>query len=213
MSRRIPLYFLVDNSKATNGDILSIVILLLTDILKLSKYDPWLLESLEISILEFGSSEPIVSHNIESIIDYNLQIIEPTNDKRYLGKALKLLKETIKRDLIEPTSEFKGDLRPIVAIFLFGESVDDFINEFNDLNSINRKPIGIYLFGSNKDLLKKYKSISSNTFFINSVKPNEILKLLNLNLGIEEPICSKSIESFNRDLILPNHPNDLNLLP
>jgi uncharacterized protein YegL len=190
--RRQPLFILVDNSSSTVGKPIQQVNDFIASLIKEAKSDPWFLETLHISLIEYGSKFPQFIFDLEEVDKVAPLTIASTTERRYLGKALELIIEKAKTKLIPRTIENKGDWLYTVLIFLFGASEDEYQIQINELKKTNPKPHKVILIGLNKDFLQKQNDITELMFCINEIEPREILKLMNLFIE-SDPTCSEKI--------------------
>ncbi|MEJ5993303.1 VWA domain-containing protein [Pedobacter sp. Du54] len=178
--RRQPLFILVDNSSSTIGQPIQQVNDFINLLIKEAKSDPFFLEALQISLIEFGSKVPKCILGLQELDKVKLHRIFPTTEKRYLGRAIELLSGKIKKNLIPSTKDQRGDQQYFLLIFLFGESEGDYQIQISELKKGNPKPRKVILIGLNKYFLIKQKDLTKETFDMREVKSSELLKMMNL---------------------------------
>lgn len=124
MTRRLPVYLLIDTSGSMFGEPIEAVrngIQLLQSSLAA---DPYALETAWISIITFDT----VAKQITPLTEMP-SFVPPTIEATgctALGGALKLLVECVKKEVRRSTPDVKGDWRPLVFIMTDGVPTDDY---------------------------------------------------------------------------------------
>ena len=123
MSRRLPIYFLIDISESMVGEPIQQVEEGISTIIQALKTDPNALESVWISIIVFaGQSKTLVP--LQEIISFyppKFTIGGGTS----LSKGLGHLMFELRKNQVLTTPENKGDWKPIVFLFTDGVPTDD----------------------------------------------------------------------------------------
>ncbi|MCA4467705.1 hypothetical protein LDZ44_22060 [Bacteroides xylanisolvens] len=114
--RRLPIYFLVDISGASDINKLNMCLL---KILLYIREDPYMLETAYISIITIGDTAKIAL-SLTDIYGIKAIPIFHTEKGMALGKALNLLMDDIDKNVVKTTIERKGDMKPIIFLFANG---------------------------------------------------------------------------------------------
>ena len=122
--RRFPVYICIDTSNAMRGEPIEAVRDGLAGLFNSLRQNPFALEIVWISIITFDLQVREILPLTEL---YEIKLPEincPGNGASFLGAALKYIAQLIKRDVIIPIAESKGDYTPIVIIFSNGKVSD-----------------------------------------------------------------------------------------
>lgn len=114
--RRLPIYFLVDISGASDINKLNMCLL---NFLLYIRENPYMVETACISIITIGDTAKIVLPLTE-FCDIKAIPIFHTEKGMALGKALNLLMDDIDKNVVKTTIERKGDMKPIIFLFANG---------------------------------------------------------------------------------------------
>lgn len=153
MSRRLPVYLLLDTSGSMVGEPIESVKNGVQVLLSSLRQDPHALETAYISVITFNSSAqqliPLTEIATFQVPNFN------ASGTTALGEALSLTARCIEREVKKSTHEVKGDWKPLVFIMTDGEPTDDFERGLRDFNLVSK---GIVVAcavgdGARKDLL------------------------------------------------------------
>ena len=123
MSRRLPIYFLIDVSESMVGEPMMAVEEGIAAIIKELKSDPYAIETAWLSIIVFaGGAKTLVP--LQEIIHFYPPKI-PVGSGTSLGKGLGHLMFELRKNLVKTTYDQKGDWKPIVFLFTDGVPTDD----------------------------------------------------------------------------------------
>ena len=102
--------------------------------------DPYALETAFLSIIAFNHER----HQLMPLTEvYAFQQPQLTASMgTYLGKALRLLADTIDREVVKTTTEMKGDWKPLVFIMSDGKSGDSITKA---MSAIDKKKLGFVI--------------------------------------------------------------------
>ena len=152
MSRRLPIYFLIDVSESMVGEQIQLVEEGLATIIKELKSDPYALETVYISIIVFaGQSMTLVP--LTDIINFYPPKF-PIGGGTSLGNGLGQLMFELRKNVIKTTVDQKGDWKPIIFLFTDGVPTDDTriaFQEWND-NWQRQSNLVAVSFGESTDL-------------------------------------------------------------
>lgn len=130
MSRRLPIYFLIDISESMVGEPIQQVEEGLSTIIQALKTDPVAMETVYVSIIVFaGEAKTLIP--LQEIINFYPPKF-PIGSGTSLSKGLGHLMYELRRNIIKTTPEQKGDWKPIVFLFTDGVPTDETHNAINE---------------------------------------------------------------------------------
>ena len=198
--RRLPIYFLVDISEASDINQLNIC---LKKFLLCIREDPYMLETAYISIITIGDTAKITL-SLTDICGIKAIPIFHEEKGMALGKALNLLMDDIDRNVVKTTIEHKGDWKPIIFLFANGMPTGNItlaLKKWNrnflyksTLVSVARKNVA--------NLLEPISNCVLPQTDLTMSKLPELLKKI-VFMPVEAPLCSSQQEyrdNFNREL-------------
>ncbi|MCO5240085.1 MAG: VWA domain-containing protein [Chitinophagaceae bacterium] len=130
MTRRLPIYFLIDVSESMVGEQIQLVEEGLATIIKELKADPYALETVHISIIVFAGQAMTLVPLTDIINFYPPKF--PIGGGTSLGVGLGQLMYELRKNTIKTTAEQKGDWKPIIFLFTDGVPTDDIKAAFNE---------------------------------------------------------------------------------
>lgn len=209
--RRLPVYLLLDTSGGMFGEPIQALNNALSGLVNTLRADPMALDSVHLSIITFGK-EAIELIPLTEIALFQLpEIICPQTAPRHTGRALELLYENAKRDLIKSTSTQKGDWKPLLFIFTKGAPNDklDFANAVPKIKSLQFGAIVSCAAGYIKDefLLKQ---LSDNVLHLDNADSHTIKQFFK---WVSETIGEGGkTQGTGESMILPPPPSELTLV-
>lgn len=122
--RRLPVYILLDTSGSMKGEPIESVNVGMHSLLDALRQDPYALECVHICVITFDTQAQVHMPltPLESVQFSDLEI--PESGATMLGEALFLLIQQVEYDLIETSSETKGDWRPLMFLMTDGSPSD-----------------------------------------------------------------------------------------
>jgi uncharacterized protein YegL len=172
VSRRLPVYFLLDISGSMMGQPIESVRQGVKAVINDLKTEPQAMETAYISIITFGSEarQIIPLTDILSFQEPNLDVSGTTS----LGAALSILDNCLENEVKKSTSTQKGDYKPLVILMTDGEPTDNWEGPANIIKSKSGKFANILAVGCgpqvNDATLKKISEVSLK---MESIQPND----------------------------------------
>ncbi len=122
--RRLPVYFLLDTSGSMNGEPIQALNNALSGMINNLRTDAQALDSLWLCIITFDRHvNEIVP--LTELVNFQLpEIICPKSGPTHTGKALEILYQKVKSDVIKSTTTQKGDWKPLFFLFTDGKPSD-----------------------------------------------------------------------------------------
>lgn len=138
MSRRLPVYLLLDTSGSMYGEPIEAVKNGVQAMFTALRSDPYALETAHISVITFDSKaqQVVPLTEVSTVQAPNIS----ANGCTALGEALELLAKKIDTEVTKTTHEVKGDWKPLVFILTDGSPTDDITK---GIEAIKKCKIGI----------------------------------------------------------------------
>lgn len=169
--RRLPLYILLDCSRAMAGQPINAMAEGLEMIHRTLMADPMAVETIWINIIYY--SDYVDQTGLFPISEFVPPKLVVGGARRAMGAALHVLIESIQKDLVLTTPSQHGDFRPLVFILTGGSSTDHYGYELNRLKSLqgNHKPTIIVLASRNDVDTTMLHEITDNVFLLREITP------------------------------------------
>ena len=122
--RRLPVYFLLDTSGSMYGEPIQALNNALSGMINTLRSDAQALDSLWISIITYDREVKEVVPLTELVSFQLPEITCPQSGPTHTGKALEMLHQKVKSDIIKGSPTQKGDWKPLFFLFTDGKPND-----------------------------------------------------------------------------------------
>jgi len=187
-NRRLLVYILVDCSKSMSGDPIELVKTRINAIHSEWMNDPCALEQVWISVITFSEKVRQVVP-LTDLQEFTTPEFSVANG-RALGAALRLLSESLGREISRRTNQQKGDWHPIVFILTNGSPTDSWQEAAADLKSKYKPTIIAVACGDDTDLTA-LGALTDTVLEMREMSPNDFSKFFWWSGSESWPISSK----------------------
>ena len=165
MTRRLPVYLVLDTSGSMTGEPIEAVKNGLSTLLTALRSDPHALETAYLSVITFDSdaAQIVPLTDLASFQEPSLAAQGTTS----LGEALTLLANCIDKEVKKSTPEQKGDWKPLVFFMTDGQPTDDWQRGLNDFKSKKTGMVVACAAGSGADTTV-LKQITDNVVMLDT---------------------------------------------
>jgi len=124
MSRRLPVYLLIDSSGSMQGEPIHAVNVGISSMLTALRQDPYALESVYLSLITFDREvkEILPLTPLESAQFSEIEL--PRSGATHMGEALEFVVDKVAKNVIKSSGDTKGDFRPMLFIMTDGSPSD-----------------------------------------------------------------------------------------
>jgi uncharacterized protein YegL len=213
MSRRLPVYLLIDSSGSMRGEPIHAVNVGISSMLSALRQDPYALESVYLSLITFNNKIdellPLTPLDQAQISDITI----PQSGATHMGEALEFLVDKVEQNVSKSSENVKGDFRPMLFIMTDGSPSDlmAFRDSIPKINACNFAEI-IACAAGPKANTSYLKQITNNVVELDNMESSAFAQFFkwvsdsitagSISAGIEGPM----------DNNLPPPPPEINLV-
>ena len=120
MSRRLPVYLLIDSSGSMHGEPIHAVNVGISSMMSALRQDPYALESVHLSLITFDREikELLPLTPLEQAQINEIEL--PRSGATHMGEGLEFLAQKVQQNVIKSSEEVKGDFRPMLFFMTDG---------------------------------------------------------------------------------------------
>lgn len=177
MSRRLPVYLLIDTSGSMLGEPIESVKVGISDMVAMLRTDPYALETIAFSIITYDREVKQILP-LTSLPDLQLPLIQvPESGPTLMGAALELLYDCYKSEVNMGSSEQKGDWMPLLFLLTDGKPSDimAYDNVIPKIKSLHFSNI-IACAAGPKAKAEPLKKLTDNVFSLETMDSNTFKK-------------------------------------
>ena len=212
MSRRLPVYLLLDVSGSMRGAPIEAVREGVDLLVSSLRGDPYALETAYLSVITFSdTAQQIVPlTDMFSFVNPELNAVGTTS----MGAALSLLAECVQREIIKNSKTEKGDWRPLVFLMTDGEANDNLGEGVAALRGIKTGLVVACAAGKEANI-KKLKMITDNVVQLDTADSDTIKSFFKW-VSASVSVSSSSVETSGLETVtlddIPAPPPEINII-
>lgn len=211
MSRRLPVYILIDTSGSMKGEPIESVKVGIEAMLSSLRSEPYALESVNISIITYDREVKVLMP-LTPLEDFQLPtIVVPESGPTHTGAALELLCKQVDSEVRLSTPERKGDWMPLLFLLTDGKPSD--IQVYTQVIPEVKKRHFATIVACAAGMHAKtdpLKQLTDQVFTLNTMDSASFRKFFQWVSNTIE-IGNKSIGATN-DIELPPPPDEVNVI-
>lgn len=211
MSRRLPVYLLIDTSGSMKGEPIESVKVGIETMLSTLRNDPYALETVNISIITYDKDVKQILP-LTPIDELQLpDITTPNSGPTHMGAALKKLLEMVDVEVNKGTPTQKGDWMPLLFLMTDGHPSD--IMEFNEVvPKVKKSPFAtvVCCAAGPKAKTADLKKLTDRVYQIDTLDSASLMKFFKWVSGVVQE-GNKSMGATD-ELVLPPPPEEINVV-